>query len=249
MANYDEQGVYRTQTGARSDAHLIDEGLRSYMLRVYNMMALGVAFTAIVALLTMNSPTLVNAIPKSPVIWILFAAIVGMGFFAHKLIFTGNTLLAHAAFWTYAGLWGLWIAPTIMAFLAAGAGSMVVLAFAITSVTFGATSLFGYVTKKDLSPMGTFLFMAAIGLIVAMVANYLFFQSQMMSLIVSCLVVIVFSAVTAYETQAIKEAYYAGDDETTQTGKAIFGAFLLYGSFMTLFVHILNILGIMSGDD
>ncbi len=249
MANYDEQNVYRAQTGARADAHAIDEGLRAYMLRVYNFMALGIAFTAIVTLLLMNNKGLMLAIATGPMKWVIFAAVLGMGFFAHRLILTGSTALAHGAFWTYCGLWGVLIAPMVYAFLAKGQSQLVLQAFVITSVTFGATSLFGYVTKTNLSAFGGFLVMATIGLIIAMLANVFFFQSEMMSLIVSCLVVLVFAAITAWETQEIKEMYYAGDNQQAATGKAIFGAFLLFGSFITLFIHILNILGIMSGDD
>ena len=249
MAEYEQNNVYRTQTGVGTDVHAIDEGLRAYMLRVYNFMALGVAFTAVVTLLMMNNPAIMKTVAVGPIKWVIFAALLGMGFFAHKLILTGNTMLAHAAYWTYAGLWGVLISPMVYFFVAGGKANLVFQALAITAVTFGATSLFGYVTKKNLSAFGTFLAMATIGLLVAMLANAFFFKSEMMSLIVSCLVVLVFAAITAWETQEIKESYFAGDDQQTQTGKAIFGAFLLYGSFITLFIHILNILGIMSGDD
>jgi FtsH-binding integral membrane protein len=248
MTNYNENGVYRTQTGVRSDAQAIDEGLRAYMLRVYNLMALGIAFTALVTLVMMNNPAFIGGLAKGG-FWIVFIAILGLGWFAPKLILTGNTMLAHGAYWIYCALWGIGISPMIYKFFAVGQSGLVFQAFAITSVTFGALSLFGYVTKKNLSAFGTFLIMATIGLLIAMVANALFFHSPMMSLIVSCLVVLVFSAITAWETQAIKESYFAGDDQGTMTGKAIFGAFLLFGSFVTLFIHILNILSILSGDD
>ena len=106
-------------------------------------------------------------------------------------------------------------------------------------------SLYGYVTKKDLSGWATFLMMATIGLLIAIVVNAIFFQSTMMSLITSGLVVLVFSAITAWETQSIKEMYISNADPNSVTSLAIFGAFMLYGSFVTLFIHILNILGIM----
>ena len=248
MANYDEQNVYRAGAGVGTAAD-IDEGLRAYMLRVYNFMALGIAFTAIITLLMMNNPQIMLAIATGPVKWVVFAALLGMGFFAHKLILTGSTTVAHASYWTYCALWGVLISPMVYVFVAKGQTNLVFQAFAITSVTFGATSLFGYVTKKNLSAFGTFLAMATIGLLVAMLANAFFFKSEMMSLIVSCLVVLVFAAITAWETQEIKEMYYGGDDQKTATGKAIFGAFLLFGSFITIFIHVLNILGILSGDD
>ncbi|MEM7619194.1 MAG: Bax inhibitor-1/YccA family protein [Pseudomonadota bacterium] len=248
MADYRQNSMYNTQTGARTDAHLIDEGLRSYMLRVYNYMALGIAFTAVVTLVMLNSPALMQTIAMGPAKWVLFIAILGLGFFAPRLILTGNTMMAHAAFWTYAALWGTLISPMILAFIQGGKPELIFQALAITSATFAATSLFGYTTKKDLSAYGTFFMMATIGLIIAIVVN-IFLQSTLFSLITSFAVVLLFSAITAYETQEIKQSYYAGDDQNTATGKAIFGAFILYGSFITLFIHILNILGIMGGDD
>ena len=109
-------------------------------------------------------------------------------------------------------------------------------------------SLLGYVTKRDLSAIGTFLCMATIGLVIAMLVNVIFLQSTFMSLITSGLVVIVFSGITAWETQDIKQRYYAGDSTMVMKQKSIFGAFLLYGSFVVMFIHILNILGIMNSD-
>lgn len=249
MAEFDNRGFSQAQsTAARTAAHEIDEGLRSYMLRVYNYMALGVAFTAIVTMAIASSPAALGLIAGTPLIWVLFAGILGLGFFAPKLIFSGNTTLAHVAYWGYAALWGAIMAPMIAMVFATSGGGMVVKALLITSVMFGATSLFGYVTKRDLSPFATFFMMAAIGLLIAIVVNAIFFQDVGMSLIVSCLVVLLFAGITAYETQLIKEMYVSADGEAVVQQKAIFGAFMLYGSFVTMFIHILNIMSILSGD-
>ncbi|MEM9013867.1 MAG: Bax inhibitor-1/YccA family protein [Pseudomonadota bacterium] len=221
----------------------IDEGLRQYMLGVYNYMGLGVAATGVFAMLMASNPALMATIAGGPLKWVLFAGLIGMGFIAPRVIFSGSKPAAHAMFWLYAALWGALIAPMLYAFQSAGAASEIYKAFFITASVFGATSLFGYTTKRDLSGWANFLFMAAIGLLIAIVVNALFFQSGMASLITSCLVVLVFSAVTAYETQAIKSFYREGGGANDRT--AIFGAFMLYGSFATLFVHILNILGFM----
>ena len=126
--------------------------------------------------------------------------------------------------------------------------SLVYRAFLITAVTFGATSLAGYVTKRDLSGFGAFFMMASIGIIIAMVVNVFFFQSTMFSLLTSCVAVLLFAGITAYETQHIKEMYVRRRCAWRAKGKSIFGAFALYGSFITLFVHILNILGIMRSE-
>lgn len=230
-------------TTARADGRAIDQGLRQYMLGVYNYMMLAVAGTGLVSLAVASNPALVATIAGTPLKWVLFAVILGAGFFAPRVIFSGSKVAAHGMFWLYALAWGAWIAPMLFAFNQAGAAVEIYKAFFITASVFGATSLFGYTTKRDLSPIGTFLFMASIGLLIAIVLNALIFQSTMMSLITSSLVVLVFSAVTAYETQMIKELYREGS--ATNERASIFGAFALYGSFVTLFVHILNILGIM----
>lgn len=232
---------YQPQVRVESRAE-IDQGLRSYMLGVYNYMALGVAATAIITLAVSSNPALMQAIHSMK--WIFFIAIIGMGFLAPRLIFSSNPAVAHGAFWGYVALWGLAIAPMVGTYLAVDSG-MVVRAFLITSVTFGATSLAGYVTKRDLSGLGVFFMMATIGVLIAMLVNVFFVQSTMMSLITSVIVVLLFAGVTAYETQQIKAMYVEGDAPGVARGKSIFGAFMLYGSFITLFIHILSILGIM----
>jgi FtsH-binding integral membrane protein len=212
------------------------------MLGVYNYMALGVAVTAIITMAVASSPAAMATVDSLK--WVFFIAILGMGFFAPRLVFSGNAVVAQGAYWGYVALWGLAIAPMVGTYLAVDSG-MVVQAFLITAVTFGATSLAGYVTKRDLSGFGSFFMMASIGIIIAMLVNVFFVQSSMMSLLTSVVVVLLFAGVTAYETQQIKEMYVEGDTPGVARGKSIFGAFMLYGSFITLFVHILNILGIM----
>jgi hypothetical protein len=246
MADLKYRTAAQTRTGARPLD--IDAGLRAYMLRVYNYMALGVAVTAIVTLFVAGNPALMATIALGPAKWVLFIGILGLGFMAPRLIFSGNAMMAHAAYWGYAVLWGILIAPMIALYMGIDGGALIVQALGLTAVTFGATSLAGYVTKRDLSGMGGFFMMATIGLLIAIVANALFFQSTFMSLITSMIVVVVFAAITAYETQMIKAMYVEGDGTGVAQGKAIFGAFMLYGSFITLFIHILNILGIMRSD-
>ncbi len=232
---------FQTQVRTQSRAE-IDQGLRSYMLGVYNYMALGVAATAIITMLVASSPAAMSAVYSLK--WVFFIALIGMGFFAPRMMFSNNSVVAHGAFWGYVALWGLAIAPMIGTYLAI-APSMVFQAFLITAITFGATSLAGYVTKRDLSGMSSFFMMASIGIIVAILINAFFVQSTMMSLITSIITVLLFAGITAYETQQIKEMYVEGDAPGIARGKSIFGAFMLYGSFITLFVNILNILGIM----
>lgn len=239
------RSVAQNQAGAR--VREIDEGLRSYMLGVYNLMALGVAATAIVSLAVASSQPLLALIAGTPLKWVLFVALLGLGWFAPRLMLSGSVATAHAAYWGYAAIWGLLLGPMMALYMGTNPG-IVVQAFGITAATFAATSLVGYTTKRDLSGFGTFFMMATIGILIAMIANMIFFGSEFFSLMISVVVVLLFSAITAYETQMIKEMYYEGDTAVAAKQKSIFGAFMLYGSFVTLFVHILNILGIMRSE-
>jgi uncharacterized protein len=238
---------YRTvaQPGAR--ARELDEGLRSYMVRVYNYVALGVAVTALVTLFMANNPAIMMTVAGGYMMWVLFAGILGLGFLAPRLIFSGNAVMAQGAYWLYAVLWGLLISPMVYAFLTIDP-SLIFRALVITTATFGAMSLVGYTTKRDLSGLSGFFLMATIGLLIAILVNIIFFGSELMSLVTSGLVVLVFAGLTAYETQQIKVMYVQGDATGLNENKAIFGAFMLYGSFIVMFIHILNILGIMRSD-
>ncbi|MGQ0484611.1 MAG: Bax inhibitor-1/YccA family protein [Hyphomicrobiales bacterium] len=235
---------YQPQTRVQTRAE-IDQGLRSYMLGVYNYMALGVAVTALITMAVAASPAALATVYSLK--WVFFIGILGLGFLAPRLILSGNTAMAQTAYWGYVALWGLGLAPMVGAYLAIEPG-LVYRAFLISAATFGATSLAGYVTKRDLAGFGAFFMMASIGIIIAIVVNAIFVQSTMWSLITSVVTVLLFAGVTAYETQMIKQMYYEGDAPGVAQGKSIFGAFALYGSFVTLFVHILNILGIMRSE-
>jgi len=235
----------RNQYGsvARPVGAEIDQGLRSYMLGVYNYMALGIAATGLVSFFVASNEALIYQIASGPIKWGVFIGILALGFLGPKVIFSGSRIVAHAMFWVYALLWGLLIAPMLYAFASQGAAVEIYKAFFITATVFGSLSLWGYTTKKDLSGWGNFLMMATVGLLIAIVANALFFKSGMASLVTSCLVVLVFSAVTAWETQMVKSLYTEGGSMNERS--SILGAFMLYGSFVTLFIHILNILGFM----
>ena len=240
--------------GART-AGAIDQGLRSFMIGTYNYMALGVAGTAAVVLALMNSPDVMYAIASGPMKWVLFFGVLGLGFFANKLFYSGSTVVAHGAYWLYCAMWGAMMAPMIFAFVSAGKVGLVGQAFFIAAATFGATSLIGYATKKDMTGWGGFLSMASIGLIIAMLVSFFFINdpgtSKAVSFGISAVVVLLFSVATAWETQQIKNMYLAGASEGGEqflNRSSIFGAFMLYGSFITLFVHILNLLGIMNDE-
>lgn len=232
---------------ARTGGLAIDAGLRAYMLGVYNYLGLAVAATGLLSFAVASSPVALAAVAVGPLKWVLFAALLGIGFIAPRIIFSGSKTMAHGMFWLYAAIWGLMIAPMLAAFQMAGAAQEIYKAFFITASVFGAMSLFGYTTKRDLSGMATFLFMASIGLLIAMLVNFFIFQSGIASFVISSAVVLVFSAATAYQTQMVKNLYVEGS--STNDRASIFGAFALYGSFVTLFVQILNILGLLRSNN
>jgi FtsH-binding integral membrane protein len=216
----------------------IDEGLRSYMLRVYNYMSLGVALTGAIAMVVAMNPAVMQAVALGPMKWVLFIGILGLGWMAPKIMMTKSIAAAQGAFWVYATLWGALIAPMFFMYT----GESIVRIFFITSAAFAGMSLYGYTTKKDLSAMGRFLMMATFGILIAVVVN-IFMQSAMFHLLLSAVVVVVFAGLTAYETQAIKEQYLEDDHSDLTTRKAIFGAFMLYGTFVTMFIWLLSIFG------
>ena len=231
----------QTARASHVRARATNEGLRRYMLQVYQLMALALLVAGGVSYFMTQSPELLAPVVSFPMNLLLFGGVLGLGFFAPRLIFGGNRGLAHLCFWSYAALWGLLIAP--MVYVSTGAN--VVRAFLITSSIFGAMSFVGYTTKRDLGPLATFFFMATIGFIVLMLLNAFFFKDSGLALLISFGVVLLFAGVTAYEVQQIKRSYVQQENELAREAKAIFGAFILFGSFVTIFVHVLSILGFL----
>lgn len=226
-------------TRAGAEAAQIDVGLRQYMLRVYNYMALGVAGTGIIAMLVSQNPAIMQAIALGPMKWVLFIGILGLGFMAPKIMMSKSIGAAQACFWVYAAMWGALIAPMFYMYTQ---GS-VARAFFITAAAFAGMSLYGYTTKRDLSAIGRFLVMASFGVLIALVVN-IFIQSSGLQLLMSFLVPVIFAGLTAFETQQIKSWYYESDGGDVTQRKAIFGAFMLYGSFVTMFIWILQLVGV-----
>lgn len=235
----------RYMTRTQAEVAGIDVGLRGYMLRVYNYMSLGVAFTGALAMVVAMNPALVQTVAS--LFWVLFIGVLGLGWFAPRIMTTKSVGAAQACFWAYAALWGLLLGP-MLAVYASIDPMLIARAFFITAGSFAGLSLIGYTTKKNLGPMGAFLAMATIGLLIALLVNVFFLQSPGFHLLLSVVVVLVFAGLTAYETQMIKNMYYETDGADVVTRKAIFGAFLLYGAFVTLFIYILSILGMLRGE-
>ena len=237
MAEFDRQGYARSTGVTGTDAHVIDEGLRAYMLRVYNYMAMGVGITGVVAYAAVASG-IYQQIAATPFIWVVILAPLGMVFFLSARIGNMSVSGAQTAFWVFAGLMGLSLGWIFLAYT----GTSIANVFFVTAAAFGGLSLYGYTTKKDLSGWGSFLIMGLIGVIIAMVVN-IFLQSSALQFAVSVIGVLVFSGLTAYDTQRIKEMYYVGDDGTVAGRKAIMGALSLYLNFINLFVMLLSLFG------
>src|SRR6266851_1933697 len=218
----------------------IDVGLREYMLRVYNYMASGLALTGIVAYVAAYSG-FYESIRQTPLIWLLILAPLGLVMLMSFGIQRMQASTAQMVFWLYAGLMGLSLAMVFLVFT----GASVARVFFITAGTFGAMSLYGYTTQRDLSQFGSFLMMGLIGIIIAGFVNiFLPPETQaMVTFAISAIGVIVFTGLTAWDTQQIKEMYYEGDDYETGSKKAIMGALRLYLDFINLFMMLMQLLG------
>lgn len=231
----------RVAPGARADA-AIDQGLRAYMLRVYNLMALGLAITGVAAFATaqlaMTNEAFAQVMYGSPLRWVVMLAPLGLVFFLSARIHKMSVSAAQTSFWVFAAVMGLSLSSIFLVFT----GESVVRVFFITAASFGALSLWGYTTKRDLTGMGSFLFMGLIGLILAMIVN-IFLASSALQFAISAIGVLIFAGLTAYDTQQIKEMYYEGDDAAVSGRKAIMGALRLYLDFINLFMFLLQFLG------
>ena len=216
----------------------VDAGLRKYMLGVYNYMASAVLLTGLVALSVAQSQAALQIIFGTPLKWVVILAPLGMVFFLSARINHIQASTAQALFWVYAGLVGLSLASIFVAYT----GESVARTFFIAAGAFAGLSLFGYTAKKDLTGFGSFLIMGLIGLLIAMVVN-IFLASTMMQWIISVAGVLIFAGLTAYDTQQIKLAYYAGDDDSTAQKKSIMGALRLYLDFLNIFLFLLHFLG------
>ncbi|HEY6578207.1 MAG TPA: Bax inhibitor-1/YccA family protein [Rhizomicrobium sp.] len=243
MAEYDNR-VLRGQTAA---AGVMDAGLRAYMLRVYNYMLIGLVLTGATAWLTAETSfgrLFYHVNPATGQMGMTLLGLValfaplGLVLFMSFRINRMSVGAAQATFWAYAGLVGIGIAPILLVYT----GASVAQVFFISAATFGAMSLWGYTTRRDLSGFGSFLFMGLIGVVIAAIVN-MFLHSAMMTFIISVVGVLVFTGLTAYDTQWIKESYVANDDGTVSGRKAIFGALKLYLDFLNLFLMLMQLLG------
>ena len=229
----------------------IDAGLREYMLKVYNYMASGLALTGLVAYMlfqatAVTGPTgdivgLTNlgvSLYTGPMMWIVALAPLGVVMYMSFGIRNMSASRAQTMFWVFAFLMGLSLSTIFLTYTQASIARV----FFITATTFGAMSIYGYTTKRDLTAMGSFLFMGLIGIIIASIVN-IFMQSSMMYFVISVLGVLIFVGLTAYDTQKIKNMYMAYDSGEVSAKKAIMGALTLYLDFINLFIMLLRLFG------
>jgi hypothetical protein len=254
MSDFD-RNIAAARGGYGADRALaIDAGLRAYMIRVYNLMAGGIAFTGIAAWLTyqaaggsaiqVSGRTITGLTAFGQMVFggfmpiVLMLITLGMVFFISFRINRLQPTTAFALFTVYAGLMGVALGSIFLAYT----GVSITRVFFITAATFGAMSLYGYTTKRDLSGFGSFLFMGLIGLIIASLVN-IWLASSMMQFVISAVGVLIFVGLTAYDTQQIKEMYDVNDDGTVSGRKAIMGALRLYLDFLNLFIMLLQLFG------
>jgi FtsH-binding integral membrane protein len=215
----------------------VDAGLRQYMLRVYNFMSAGLAVTGLVAYLGVASG-FYQLIAGTPLLWVVMLAPLGAVLFLSFRIERMSVGAAQATFWGYAALMGLSLAGIFLVYT----GASVARVFFISAATFAAMSLYGYTTRRDLSRLGSFLFMGLIGIVLAGLVNILI-GSSALQFAISVMGVLVFTGLTAFDTQRIKEVYLASDPGDITAKKALMGALTLYLDFINLFVMLLQLTG------
>jgi uncharacterized protein len=227
-------------------AQAIDAGLRAHMIRVYNYMAGGVALTGVVAYLTyMLSVTPEGTLTsfgetlfRGPLFFVVLFAPLALVFFISFRISSLSVGAAQALFFGYAALLGLSLGSIFFAYTATSIGRV----FFISAASFGALSLWGYTTQRDLSGFGSFLIMGLFGLVIASVVN-IFLRSSGLDWALSVLGVGIFAGLTAWDTQKIKELFDPMDDGTVTGRKAVMGALSLYLDFINLFLSLLRLMG------
>jgi len=257
MAELDKR-YGRFGVATRAEPGVMDEGLRSYMLGVYNYMAAGIVLTGVVAyvmfsMLTTTDPTLAaaqlrngvmlteagRAVYASPLMWVIILAPLAFVLLLSFRVYKMSVGATQLAFWAFAAVMGASLSTIFLRYT----GQSITQIFFVTAAMFAALSLYGYTTKKDLSGWGTFLFMGVIGLILASLVN-IWLQSPALYFALSAICVLVFAALTAYDTQQIKDNYYmiAGDTAALAKG-SVMGALNLYLDFLNMFQGMLALFG------
>ena len=237
MSDFNNRTTSFASAASRTTTY--DAGLREYMVKVYNFMAAALGISGLVAFLAASSPALMQTLFGTPLAWVVMLAPLGFVFFFSYKLNSISAAKAQTYLWIYSALMGLSLASIFVIYT----GTSIARVFFITASTFGAMSLYGYTTKKDLSGMGSFLMMGLIGLIIASLVN-IFLKSSAMEFAISLIGVFIFIGLTAYDTQRIKQNYYHASGDSEMIGKmAVMGALNLYMDFINLFLMMLRFFG------
>lgn len=256
MSDYDRNAV-RWGQGAAQSRGAIDQGLRTYMLGVYNNMIIGLVITGVVAFFTnqlavaadaSQAEAMMRGIPLtsfgvalygSPLRWVVMLLPLAFVMFFSFRVNQMSASSARTLFFAFSAAMGLSISSILLVYT----GASIYRAFFITAAAFGSLSLYGYTTKRDLSPMGSFLIMGVVGLVIASLVNVFLVKSSGFQFALSGLSVLIFSGLTAWDTQAIKEMYWAGDGADVMAKKSVNGALMLYLDFINIFQSLLYLTG------
>ena len=228
---------YRMGTGARAGA-VYDEGLRSHMLRVYNYMGIGLVVTGLVAMVVASTPALYVPIFSSPLKWVVMLAPLAFVLLFSFKMQTMSAASAQAMFWAFCAIWACRWPLVFLVFT----GTSIARTFFIAATMFGATSLYGYTTRRDLTQFSSFMIMGLIGVVIASIVN-IFLGSTALQFAISVIGIAVFIGLTAWDTQKIKEQYAENFDAESRQKLAVFGAFSLYLNFINIFQLLLNFTG------
>lgn len=239
MDNWNNEPMNGYQTAVQAENELsLKRYVSSVMRRVYAKMCVGLLLTALMSFLVVSSESLMNLFfSSSTLMWILMGAELLLVIVLSASINKLSTGAATALFYLYSALNGITLAPIFFIYTE----TSIAMTFAITAGTFGAMSIFGYVTRQDLSKFGSILFMALIGLIICAVVN-LFLHNSMLDMLISGAGVLIFVGLTAWDTQAIKRM--CAESDSSMVGKvATMGALSLYLDFINLFLYLLRFFG------
>ncbi|WP_207477471.1 Bax inhibitor-1/YccA family protein [Arenibaculum pallidiluteum] len=235
---FDQQPSRFGAFGRTIDQASFDAGLRQHMLRVYNFMTLGLGVTGLVALLVASTPALYVPIFTTPLKWVVMLAPLAFILVLSWRFDRMSSSALQGTFWAFCAVMGLSMASIFLVFT----GASIARVFFITAAMFAGTSLWGYTTKADLTRMGSFLMMGLIGIVVASLVN-IFLGSSALQFAISVIGVVVFSGLTAYDTQRIKEEYAEHYGHEANTKLAVMGALSLYLNFINLFQMLLHLMG------
>lgn len=238
MNNWNYNSGYDTAIQAENELTL-RRYVAGVMRRVYGKMTLGLLVTALTSFLMLEVPGLMDFLMLHPLLFLgAMIAELGLVFYLSARIEKMSSGIATVLFYLYSMLNGITLTPLFMFYT----NTSIATTFALTAGTFGTMTIFGYVTRQDLSKLGSYLIMALFGLIVCLVVNVLLLHSSMFDLVVSIVGVLIFVGLTAWDTQAIKRM--AAEADPTMTNKvATWGALTLYLDFINLFIYLLRLFG------